>query len=81
MAKRAVGQSGRKAADRILYCESCGRKTTHYSTFGRTALIVTALTLGFFALAWPFCHYLCTNWVCGRCGRARNLLRTSKRPY
>jgi hypothetical protein len=37
--------------------------------------------MGLYLLLWPFFHFFGKNWQCERCGNARNLTKTRRRPY
>ncbi len=76
-----IGVNGMSSGSRTLYCAACGRKTTHFSTFSRTAMMISIFTLGLFLLIWPFLHLFGSNWICRRCGRARCLLKKPGLPY
>lgn len=66
---------------KTLYCEVCGRKTVHSTTFNKTAALVTIFTLGLFLIVWPVILLFGKHWSCRRCGHLRSTGLLSRGPY
>ncbi len=69
------------ARSRILYCASCGKKTTHSSSLAETGWKLTLVTLGLYMPVWVLQHFFSRHWHCRICSKRRRGLRNANNPF